>query len=85
MHILMHISFAVIQKNLVRGLYSKSETGCQKHWFDAPIYAAESEAQTHTQAVFMPTYCRSGLASAQGKQTDARVIASQLVMGLIDA
>lgn len=33
----------------------------------------------------MPAYCRSGLASARGEQTDARVTASQLAMGLIDA
>lgn len=49
------------------------------------VHIQLSLTHTQTQTVFMPAYCRSGLASAWGEQTDARVTASQLAMGLIDA
>lgn len=61
-------------------MYAKKET---KHWALVTLRSV-AHIHTNTQTVFMPTYCRSGCAWAQGKKTDARVTDSQLAMGLID-
>lgn len=63
----------------------RQNTGLKLQYSYSAVSEALSLSHTHMQAVFTPTYCRSGLASAQGEQTDARVTTSQLAMGLIDA